>query len=498
MSNKTAVVIGAGFAGLSAAICLAKEGHIVTLVERHEQTGGRARMLEEKGFRFDMGPSWYWMPEVADNFFSRCGKSLKNYLNLERLDPSYQVIFSDKEKVDIPASFEALQHLFESMEKGAGKQLQRFLKEAGYKYRTAMGAYVNQPGISISEFCNKEVLRSIFKMDMLRSFSSHARKYFKNERLLQIIEFPVLFLGATPQRIPALYSMMNYADMSLGTWYPMGGMHELSKAFTELAKEFGVEISLGTKVEKLLLSGNTVIGVKTDKGILEADVVVSGADYHHTDQELLPYGSSNYSKNYWEKREMAPSCLLYYIGVAKKLDALKHHNLFFEHNFRDHASAIYETKSWPKEPLFYVCCPSRTDSSVAPEGMENLFVLIPTAPGLADTPSERAYYFQFVLDKIERFCGKSIRSDIVYNKSYAYTDFVTDYNAFKGNAYGLANTLRQTAFLKPSIRHKKIPNLFFTGQLTVPGPGVPPAILSGQIVADYIMNHKISIDESAI
>ncbi|MBW8687506.1 phytoene desaturase family protein [Chitinophaga rhizophila] len=495
---RSAIVIGAGFSGLSAAISLADKGFAVTLVERHDQTGGRARVLKEQGFTFDMGPSWYWMPEVAADFFSKHGRSIDNYLDLVRLDPSYQVIFGRQDTVALPASYDKLKQVFDSIEPGAGERLDRFMQEAGYKYRTAMSTYVNKPGLHFSELCSREVLGSFMKMDMLQSFSAHARKFFKDERLLRIIEFPVLFLGATADHIPAMYSMMNYADIKLGTWYPTGGMSMLVKAFTELAVESGVNIMLNTTVEKLEVSGNEITGVRTDKGLLTADVVVSGADYHHTDQELLPEGRGNYKTAYWDKRVMAPSCLIYYMGVSRKIPGLQHHNLFFENDLRAHAAAIYTKPEWPEKPLFYLCCPSKTDDSVAPQGMENLFVLIPTAPGLQDTPAIRQHYLDMVLEKTAEYCGDDFRKDIVYSRSYACSDFIADYSAFKGNAYGLANTLGQTAFLKPSIRHKTISNLFFTGQLTVPGPGVPPAIISGQVVADYISKQKAFIHESVI
>lgn len=488
----TAIVIGGGFAGLSAAICLAAEGMAVTLVEQHDQTGGRARLLCEGGFRFDMGPSWYWMPEIPEQFFKRMGRSLHDYLTLKRLDPSYQVIFGGNDRIEIPASMDELENLFEQTEPGAGMKLRQFLAEAGFKYKTALTSYIQKPGLSVTEYLTREVLGSVFKMDMLTSLSSHARKYFKDKRLLRIIEFPVLFLGGTPDQIPALYSLMNYADMALGTWYPMGGMHELSKAFTRLAEEMGVALRMNTPVSKLISDGKKVTGVRTADQVLTADVIISGADYHHTDSVLLGPENANYNGRYWESRAMSPSCLLYYVGVSRRLPALQHHNLFFEHSFEDHARAIYKEKSWPERPLFYLCCPSQTDPSVAPEGMENLFFLIPAAPGLADDDAVRERYLQEVIRRTEEHCGTQFADDIVYQKSYAHNDFVLDYNAFKGNAYGLANTLSQTAFLKPSIRHKKLSNLFYTGQLTVPGPGVPPAILSGQIVADYIIqNHQL-------
>jgi len=489
--GENVLIIGAGYAGLSAAITLASHGKNVTVVEKHDSTGGRSRAFTADGFTFDMGPSWYWMPEVAEGFFERNGRVIADYLSLVRLDPSYQVIFENNDVVEMPASFAGICSLFESIESGAGGKLRKFMQEAEYKYLTAMKTYIHKPGLHLRELCNMEVMQSVLKMDMLQSFSQHVKRYFKHPKLLKIIEFPILFLGATADKIPAMYSMMNYADMKLGTWYPMGGMAQLSKAMTLLALEKGVNFCLNTEVEHLEVVNNRVTGAYTTRGFIKADIVISGADYHHTDRELLPADKSNYSEKYWDKRVMAPSSLIYYIGVKRKLPCLQHHNLFFNHDLKEHAAAIYTNPSWPRNPLFYLCCPSKTDPHVAPEGMENLFYLIPTAPGLADTPAIREIYLDRVLKETAAYCGENFEDDIIYSRSYAYSNFISDYHAFKGNAYGLANTLNQTAFLKPSIRHHTLRNLFFTGQLTVPGPGVPPAILSGEMVANHILGQKI-------
>lgn len=488
--KQKAVVIGAGFAGLSAATSLAQHGYNVTILEKNDQPGGRARMFSAEGFAFDMGPSWYWMPDVIERYFNRFGKSATDYFNLVRLNPSYQVIFSKHDVIELPADYEALRMLFESTEKGSAAQLDKFLKEAKYKYETGMAEFVYKPSVSFTEFADWRVIKSLFKLDMLRSFSAHSRQYFKDPRLLQILEFPVLFLGAMPSSTPALYSMMNYADMKLGTWYPMGGMYELVKAMHALALEHGVEMRLEAPVKKIEVKDQHATHVVTGSTEVRTDILVGAADYHHIENDLLNSGQRNYSQRYWQKKTMAPSALIYYVGINKKLDRLKHHNLFFEDDFEQHAKAIYEHAQWPRQPLFYVCCPSKTDASVAPPGMENLFILIPVAAGLEDTETIRASYFDHVIAKLELFCGETLKPHIVYSKSYAGTDFVKDYHAYRGNAYGLANTLMQTAFMKPSIKSKKIKNLFFAGQLTVPGPGVPPAIISGQVVADYINRSK--------
>lgn len=479
---KTAIVIGSGFAGLSAACCLAAAGIRVQVVEQADTAGGRARAFSAKGFTWDMGPSWYWMPDVFERFFARFGKKPSDYYELLRLDPSYHVVWED-ETVAIPADMAALKALFEKYEAGSGGRLESFLADAGKKYATAMSTLVYKPGLSLSEFMRGDVLRALLGMNLLQSVQSHARRYFRHPKLLQLVAFPVLFLGALPRNTPALYTLMNYADMALGTWYPMGGMVRIAEGMKTLAESLGAAFHFGEAVEEFILASDKVQGVKTATGYYEADTVIAACDYHHT-ESLLPPAFRNYAEHYWETRDMAPSSLLYYIGVNKKLPELQHHNLFFDTPFDAHAAALYAQPQWPEQPLMYVCTPSRTDASVAPEGCENLFVLIPVAPGLQDDQAIRERYFNIVLKRLEARLGAALREHVVYMRSYAGSDFIRDYNAYKGNAYGLANTLRQTAVLKPSIRNKKLRNLFYAGQLTVPGPGVPPAIISGQIAAE--------------
>jgi phytoene desaturase len=487
--NTHAVVLGAGFAGLSAAATLARDGFSVTLLEKNEQTGGRARIFREQGFVFDMGPSWYWMPDVIENYFAGFGKSVSDYFDLVRLDPSYQVIFGPQDVMQLPADFGQLKNEFEKTESGAGEKLEHFLREAEFKYDSGMKDFVYKPSLSITEFADFKLLSSLFRLDMFKSFSTHVKKYFSDPRLIRILEFPVLFLGAKPDNTPALYSLMNYADMKLGTWYPMGGMHRIVTAMTQLAKEAGVTIQLNEKAERIVVNRHHAERVVTARADYAADVVVAGADYNHVEQDLLEPKERNYSVKYWNKKTMSPSSLIYYVGLNKKLKKVLHHNLFFDADFDRHTDAIYTHPRWPEDPLFYLCCPSVTDPGVAPEGMENLFILIPVTAGLKDTESIREAFFDIVIRRIEAFCGENISNHILYKRSYAGSDFTSDYNSFKGNAYGLANTLGQTAFLRPSIKSRKVDNLFFTGQLTVPGPGVPPSIISGQVVAGYISKH---------
>ncbi len=487
--SREIIVIGAGFSGFSAASCLAQRGHQVTIVEKNDSIGGRARQFSAEGFTFDMGPSWYWMPDVFEKYFAHFGKKVEDYYQLKRLDPSYSVFFGKDEVMQVPAGREALYQLFERYEPGSSKQLKRFLAEARYKYEVGMNEFVHKPGHSIFEFADIRVLASLFKLQMFTSIKKTLEKAFRNEHLLQLLEFPVLFLGTTPANTPALYSLMNYADMELGTWYPQGGMFRIIEGMAQLARELGVRIVTGEPVTAMEIDRGTIRGIKTTNNRYRADVVVSSADYHHTEQQLLEPQYRQYSSKYWEKRVMAPSSLLFYLGVNKQLANLIHHNLFFDEDFDVHAREIYDAPRWPSKPLFYACVPSKSDPTVAPEGCENVFLLMPVAPGLGDDPAIREQYYEVMMDRLEQLTGQSVRQHVVYKRSFAHRDFVSDYNAFRGNAYGLANTLLQTAFLKPKMKSKKVANLFYTGQLTTPGPGVPPSIISGQVVAAEVDKH---------
>jgi phytoene desaturase len=490
--NKPVIVIGAGFAGLSAAALMAKEGYQVTILEKNDQPGGRARVWEKDGFRFDMGPSWYWMPDVFENYFALFGKKPSDFYELKRLDPGYRIYFGKDDELDIPASMDQLEALFESIEPGSAKALKEFLAQAGHKYTIGMGEYVFKPSHSVLEYFDFNLIKKSLSLQLLTSMSRHVRQFFKNPKLIKLLEFPVLFLGATPQNTPALYSMMNYADLVLGTWYPMGGMNEIVKAMVKIAGEQGVKICLDTEVNRIDIQNGEVKKVCTNKGDYAADLVIAGADYEHVEQHLIDAPYRNYDQKYWDSRTLSPSCLIYYIGLNKKVPGIQHHNLFFDEDFELHAKDIYTDPKWPQKPLFYVSCTSKTDSSVAPENCENLFFLMPIAPGLHDDDTIREKYFDLMLTRFEAVTGEKIRNSIIVKRSYALNDFKADYHSFKGNGYGLANTLKQTAFLKPAMRAKKIKNLLYTGQLTVPGPGVPPAIISGQVVAGEAIKYLVS------
>ena len=469
---------------------MAKAGWDVTVLEKQSTPGGRARQLKADGFTFDMGPSWYWMPDVFERYFNCFGKKVADYYELERLEPSYRIYWKDG-KSDIPADYNELKKLFESIEPGSGEKLDRFLEEAAYKYEVGINKLVYKPGQSLTEFLDWDTIKGVFKLDVFTSIDKHIRKFFKHPKLRQLMEFPVLFLGALPKDTPALYSLMNYADIKLGTWYPKKGMYAVVEGMHKLAEELGVKFVFDCNVTAINVDqamANKVVAEGNRS--FDADVVIGGADYHFVESKLLPENYRRYSDRYWEKRLMAPSCLLYYIGLNKKTEGVPHHSLFFDADFDVHGKEIYTTRQWPTDPLFYLSVSSVTDETVAPAGCDNMVFLIPVAAGLeADTEELRERYFQKILARFEEKTGQQIRNNIVYKKSYSISNFVTDYNSFKGNAYGLANTLMQTAIFRPSCRSIKIKNLFYTGQLTVPGPGVPPSLISGEVVAKEIQKH---------
>ncbi|PZX62241.1 phytoene desaturase family protein [Hydrotalea sandarakina] len=486
--KQQAIIIGAGFAGMSAASFMAQAGWDVTVLEKHATPGGRARQMHKNGFVFDMGPSWYWMPDVFERYFAQFGKKVSDYYNLQRLDPSYRVVWADG-ATDIPANYQRLQQWLESLEPGSAAHLDVFLEEAAYKYKVGIQKLVHKPGRSLTEFLDKDLITGVFKLDVFTNMQQHIARFFKHPKIQQLLAFPVLFLGALPEKTPALYSLMNYADVVGGTWYPQqGGMFRIVEAMYSLAKELGVHFQLNEEVTGLDIQAGKIAGVTTNKANYTANVVIAGADYHHVETKLLPKEYRSYSDAYWEKRTMAPSALLYYVGLNKKIKGITHHTLFFDTDFSVHGQEIYTTKQWPSNPLFYVCAPSVTDTTVAPEGCENLFILIPVATGLeGDTEALRERYFQQVMQRMEQHFGEPLLSSVLFKETFAQSDFIEQYHAFKGNAYGLANTLRQTAVLKPACYSKKVANLFYTGQLTVPGPGVPPALISGEVVVKEVL-----------
>jgi len=480
-------IIGSGFSALAAACYLAKAGHEVTVFEKNSTIGGRARQLKKEGFTFDIGPTWYWMPDVFERFFADFGKKPSDYYELIKLSPAYQVYFGIIDFVTIADNLPEIINTFESIEKGSGKTLEKFMAEAKNNYDIAIKDLVYNPGVSPLELITLETAKKVGQF--FSTISKEVRKRFKNDKLIQILEFPVLFLGAKPSNTPAFYSFMNFADFGLGTWHPKNGMYSVVLAMETLAKELGVVFQTNASVDKIIVKNKAAIGIQINGKKHFCDIVLSGADYHHT-ETLLDKKDRVYTESFWENKTFAPSSLLFYIGFDKKLENVEHHTLFFDVSFEKHAEAIYDNPKWPEEPLFYASFPSKTDSSVAPSGREAGIFLIPLAPGIEDTEAIRQKYFEKIITRFEKLTQQNIKNNIIFMESFCVNDFIKDYNSYKGNAYGMANTLMQTAFLRPKLKSKKVEHLYFTGQLTVPGPGVPPSLISGKLVSELIEKYS--------
>jgi len=483
--TKTVSIIGSGFASLAASCYLAKSGYKVTIYEKNDRIGGRARQLQKEGFSFDMGPSWYWMPDVFERFFADFDKKPSDYYQLEKLSPAYKVFFGNNESITIEDTLEKIYSAFEKEETGSSIKLKKFIDQAQSNYRIAIKDLVYHPGVSPLELVTPETIRKIGQF--FSTISKDVRKHFSNKKLIQILEFPVLFLGAKPSDTPSFYSFMNYADFGLGTWHPQGGMYKVIEGIEKLAVSLGVEIRTNSPVDKINVLDRSVTSISVNGKEIATNLVVTGADYHHSEMLLEPE-FRQYSESYWDKKTFAPSSLLFYVGFDKKLKNINHHNLFFDVDFDAHTRDIYDDPKWPEEPLFYANFTSVTDKNTAPENCENGFFLIPLAPGLKDTAELRETYFSIILERFERLTGQYVIKNIIFKESFCVNDFIEDYNSYKGNAYGMANTLLQTAFLRPKLKSSKVEGLFFTGQLTVPGPGVPPSLISGKLVSGLIQS----------
>jgi phytoene desaturase len=480
------VIIGAGFGGISAAGLLARRGHDVTVVEQLDHAGGRATVWEDRGFRFDLGPSWYLMPDVYERFFQLMGSSASRELDLRRLDPAYRVFFAPDDWVDVPSDLEATYALFDSFEPDGAAKLRRYLHQAAHQYEVAMGGFVYRRYRRPTDLLNYRMLKEGARLRVFRSLDSHVRRYFSSDRARKVLEYSMVFLGGAPNNTPALYNIMSHVDLNLGVWYPMGGMGAVVASMQRLAHKEGVRFQFGTPVRRIRVSGGRVSGVETDDGLLPADIVVANADYHHVETMLLAPDERQYGDSYWRSRVIAPSAFLVYLGLDTRLDRLAHHNLFLQHDWQRHFNSIFKQPEWPDQPSYYVCAPSKTDPGVAPEGGENLFVLVPVAAGLEDTVAARDALEGLVLADLEQHLGRPVGPHTVVSRTFAHRDFESRYNAYKGTALGLAHTLRQTAVFRPRQKSSKVGGLYFSGHYTHPGVGVPMTLISSELVAEEI------------
>jgi phytoene desaturase len=490
LAQSEVTVVGGGFGGLSTACYLADAGADVRVLEKNEQLGGRASRLHAEGFRFDMGPSWYMMPDVFERFFGHFDRQPSDYYELEQLDPHYRIFFKDGDQCDARGDPEYMRDLFESYEDGAGEAFDEYLATSERHYETAMEDFVYEDRSRLRDFLDPDVVRATpVGLTLLRSMQSHVDKYFDNPKLKQIMQYTLVFLGGAPQNTPALYNIMSHVDFNLGVYYPDGGMGRVVDGVVEMGRELGVTYETGREVGEITRRRDGFL-VETADRTYEPDSVVCNADYAHVDQDLLPEHERQYDDDYWEGRTYAPSAFLIYLGVEGDVDPLAHHTLVFPEDWDRHFEQIFDDPSWPDEPAYYICVPSQTDDSVAPAGHSNLFVLVPVAPGLHDGDSIRETYRDRIVADIAEHTGVDLRDRIVVEEQFSVSDFGDRYNATEGTALGLAHTLRQTSLLRPGNRSSAVDGLYFTGSFTTPGVGVPMCLISGQHTANALIDEQ--------
>ena len=482
-TSESAVVVGSGFGGLSTACYLADAGLDVTVLEKNDQLGGRASVLKAEGFKFDMGPSWYLMPDVFERFFSHFGREPAEFYDLERLDPHYRIFFKDGDSVAVTDDNEEMYGVFESYEEGAGDALREYLDTSETHYEVAMEDFVYTDRPRLRDWVDPDVMRAApIGLQLLGTMDDYVADYFDHPKLKQVTQYSLVFLGGAPSNTPALYNMMSHVDFNLGVHYPENGMRSVVDACVELGEQLGVGYVTDAEVSEIVNRKEGFL-VENNAGDVRADYVVSDADYAHTEQELLPDHERQYDTDYWDERTYAPSAFLLYLGVEGDVDPLAHHTLVLPSDWDRHFERLFDDPGWPADPAYYLCVPSRTDDDVAPEGHSTLFALVPVAPGLDDTDEARARYRDQLLEDVAANTGVDLRDRIVAEEEFCVSEFVDRYNATQGTALGLAHTLRQTALLRPKNRSKAVDGLYFTGSFTTPGIGVPMCLISGEHTA---------------
>ncbi|MBN2100456.1 phytoene desaturase [Candidatus Dojkabacteria bacterium] len=487
---KKVVIIGAGLAGLATSALLGKKGYSVTVIEKNEQPGGRARKELDNSFLYDIGPSWYMMPEVFDRYFELFGKKTSDFYKLIRLDPSYRIFFSDSEFYDIRARVEDNKDVFNKLEKDGYNKFLKYLEKSKFIYESSLEHLVYKDYDDLGDILDPKILAIVPKLSLLSTVHKEVSRYVEDPRLQKLLEFTTVFLGASPYEASGLYSLISHADFNLGIWYPDGGIWKVADALYRLAQDNNVEFRFNEPVTAISVSNGSAVSVKTDQDSYDADIVVSGADYPHTELDLLPEVYRTYGKKYWEKRKLSPSCFNIFLGVGKKIEKLRHHNLYLDPNWDQHFADVRDNPRWPDNPSYYVCATSKTDKTVAPDGCENLFFLVPVAPGLDDTDEVRDHMYQRTIAHFEELVGQKVSDSIRSKMIFAQREFRSYYNSYKGTAFGLAHTLLQTAIFRPRVKSKKVKNLYYTGQFTQPGVGMPIALISAEIVANKILKEQ--------
>jgi phytoene desaturase len=483
---KDILIVGSGFGGLSAAALLANEGFNVTVLEKNSSPGGRARVWSESGFKFDLGPSWYLMPDVFERFFAEFEKKPSDFYELIRLDPAYRLIFGKDDVVDISPRLEDNLELFNFLEDRGADKMINYLKTAKYQYDVSMDGILYEDLTSVFDFLKPRLLMRGMRLNVFGNLEKKVNKIFSSDKLKKILLYSVVFLGGDPKNTPAIYSLMSHVDFNLGVWYPKGGIGSLVEGMITLGKSLGVTYIYDQEVTSVQVENGIAKGVTTATAQFQADAVVINTDYHHAETQLLSPEYQRYPEKYWEKKTIAPSAYLIYLGLDIKLPGLDHHTLVLDNDWQRHFRQIFDDPQWPQYPSYYVCSPSKTDDTVAPEGHENLFILVPVAAGLDDTDANREMYFEKMISHFEDLMGQNIRNHIVVKRIFTQRDFVADYNAYKGTALGLSHTLMQSVMFRPHHKSKKVSNLYFTGQYTHPGIGVPMVLISSTIVRDLI------------
>ncbi len=490
-AKKTAVIIGAGAGGLALANILARAGLSVHVYEKNGTPGGRMDILKAKGFTFDTGPSWYLMKDVFEQYFGLFNKKTSDYYELARLDPGYKVFYEDSQPICVGGDLGQTMQSFEQLEKGSSIKLQKYLDKGEANYRAALLYFLYNPFKQVSNLANKEIARALpsFAGIFTRSLHGYVSKHFARLELQQILEYPSVFLGASPFNTPALYQLMSYLDFKEGVFYPKTkGMYAITESLCQLGKDLDVNYHYDADVSKILVNNGAAYGVVANGKTVAADLVISNADLHFTETKLLEQQHQSYSKRYWSKRKAGPSALLLYLGIKGSLPELEHHNLFFVKNWRANFDKIYKEKVWPKQASIYVSRTTATDPSTAPKGHENLFVLVPLPPGTTEADYNVDEYVDAYLAQLEEMSGiADLRQRIVFKEIRTPDHFGLEFNAWQNTALGMSHTLRQTAFLRPSVKSKKVANLYYVGAGAQPGIGVPLCLISAQLVYKHLV-----------
>ncbi len=493
MEKKSVIIIGGGIGGLALSALLGKKGYKVTLLEKNDTVGGRARIFRQDGFLFDMGPSWYMMPDVFKHYFDLLGEDISEYYTLKKLEPSYQITLkSDGASYLFHSDMKKNKAFFESVEPGAGKVFEDFMNDTKYQYEIAKNEFMYKNYDSIFDFLNLRVMREGSRLPLFKKQKDIIEKKFKSEILRKALQYQTVLLGTAPGDTPGIYSLMNYVDLVLGEWYPDGGIRAVPESLEKVARKYGVTIRTNAPVRRIIIEQNNAKGVELENGeVVHADMVVSNADVAFTDMKLLDEKHRVYSDAYWNKRVLAPSAFILYLGVKDTIPGLQHHNLLFTKNWEQGFGEIFKTPTWPQDPSMYICVPSKTDPTVAPPDHENLFVLVPIASGLEYTEEFAKDYGDKVIDEIAKYYNiPNLKERIVVRRHYSVKDFIADYNAFKGTALGLAHTLTQTAIFRPNNVHPRIKNLLYVGAGTNPGIGMPICLISAEIAYKRIEGIK--------